>query len=35
MTSATPATSAQLGICASTTIPMTVAIAGSSATISA
>jgi hypothetical protein len=35
MTSATPATSAGVGTCASTTTPMTVAVAGSSETISA
>jgi hypothetical protein len=33
MTAATPATSATLGICVSTMIPMTVATAGSSDTI--
>jgi hypothetical protein len=35
MTSATPATSTRAGICVSTTIPITVAVAGSSETISA
>jgi hypothetical protein len=35
MTSATPAASASDGICVSTTMPITVAVAGSSATISA
>jgi hypothetical protein len=35
MTSATPAASATLGTCASTTIPTSAAVAGSSATISA
>jgi hypothetical protein len=35
MTSPTPATSSQDGICASTAIPITVAVAGSSETISA
>jgi hypothetical protein len=35
MTSATPATSTIDGICVSTTIPITVAVAGSSETISA
>lgn len=35
MTSPTPATSAHEGTCASTTMPITVAVAGSSDTISA
>jgi hypothetical protein len=35
MTSATPATSIHEGICASTAMPITVAVAGSSDTISA
>ena len=35
MTSATPASSVGEGICASTTTPITVAVAGSSETISA
>ena len=35
MTSATPAVSASEGICVRTAIPMTVAVAGSSETISA
>ena len=35
MTSPTAATSVAVGICASTTTPMTVAVAGSSETISA